>query len=152
VSFFTKKFVIQPQIHSYACIAAAACSLIDAIGAPAPTQHVLYPLVASGMNSETSGFDSLAPAIAALNISVRVTKFTPAPSELVPWFHHQSTNHQGFLISHHIQIDGLPAHITVVFHDRKGFWFRADPGSALTSPIQLPQLVAHYAGDIAIVS
>ena len=153
MSFFTKEFVIQQQIHPYACIAAAACSLIDAIGAHAPTQHVLDPLVASGMASGNSGFDSLATAIANFNISISVTRFTPAPNELVPWFQHQSTNHQGFLISHHVQINGIAvAHITVILHDRQGLWFQADPGSALTCSIQLPQLVAYYAGDVAIVS
>ena len=148
MSYFIKEFVIQRQINHTACIAAAACSLMDAIGFAAPTQHVLDPLVQSGMAAGKNGFESLAKAIATLNLSIRVTRLTPAPDELVMWFQEQSIDHQGFLLSHHVQGG---AHITVVFHDRKGFWVQADPASASKDAIQLPQLVPRYAGDVAIV-
>jgi hypothetical protein len=153
MAFFTKSLIIQRQIHKDACIAASACSLIDALGVQPPSQQTLDPLVASGMKNGCNGFASLAIALKFLNLGVSSVRVTPTPDELVAWFQQQATDHQGFLISHHVKVRGRTrAHITVIFHDRKGSWFQADPGSGTTNPIHLSQLVTNYAGDVAIIS
>ena len=151
---FANGLVIQKQVSQDACIAASACSLIDALGNnPAPTQQQLHPLIVAGMKQNMSGFDSLTNALRQLKSPFGATRYTPNANSLVAWLQQQAQAHQGVLVSSHVQVGNQThAHITVVFHDTKGNWFQADPGTATTTGLQLIQLVGNHAGDVAVIA
>ncbi len=142
-------FPIQQQIHGHACIAASACSLISALGHPPPAQSLLDGHVQAGMRVLSNGFCALDAALKNLSAPVGATRHTPNKSQLVQWLMQQAGTHQGVLISH--QVTG-GAHITVLFHDQNGSWYRADPGNGSISTIQLAGMTQNYAGDLAIIA
>ncbi len=140
-------FPIQKQLHNYACIAAAACSLIAALGGTPPSQAQLDALVHAGMRQGTNGFLSLAEALRYLKHPLSATRHAPPAQSLDSWLHSQAADHQGFLLSSRVQGGG--AHITVIFHDQAGNWFEADPGSHTVTGVALSSLQHRYAGDLA---
>lgn len=143
---------IHRQIHGQACIAASACSVLDALGIPAPAQETLDALVQAGMRAGRSGFASLADALRTLALPCAAVRCTPAASELVRWIEETPGTSEGFLVSHHVRLrDGRTgAHVTVVFR-ADGGWRRADPSDASIREVALLELARGYAGDVALV-
>lgn len=141
-------FPIQKQYRPDACITASACSLIEAQGGLAPTQSDLHPLVLAAMNTGLNGFDALSGALAFLNSPCCVTRYTPTGPNLVAWFYNHQSTYQGFLLS--TQMGGV-AHCTVIFHDKAGTWYQADPWQPTVCHVHLATLQGNYGGDVATI-
>jgi hypothetical protein len=140
-------FPIQRQRTSRACIAASACSLFEHLEIPSVDQSVLDEMVQRGLADGRSGFDALAAAVDTLNLECHVVVARPPKDELEEWIKNHDATRSGFLIAH--KVEG-GHHITVVF-SKDGRWYRADPGTMLTTSVDLVTLDFNYSGDLALV-
>ena len=94
--FFARPFVVQAQIPD-ACIAASACSLIDALGVRAPQQEIVHSLLVRCMKDGTNGFDCLCDALASLDLPVVCHRHTAPAEQLIAWLQDQSIRRQRIL-------------------------------------------------------